>query len=295
MASILIPLPARDFDPTEAAIPWLLLSEAGHAVSFATPDGGTSAADDMMLTGEGLDPWGFVPLLRKLPLFGRMLRAGKAARAAYAEMVQSASFNQPLSWGNLSASAFDGVLFPGGHRARGMRAYLESPELQRLAPAFATAGKPIGAICHGVLVLARSTDPATGRSLLFGKKTTALTWRLEGSAASLGRFIRFWDPHYYRTYSERPGEPAGYMSVQQEVTRALQYASDFKDVPPDDPLFRRKCSGLARDTEDDQSPSWVVRDGNYISARWPGDAYAFARGFIQLIEAAHNDQQAQAS
>jgi putative intracellular protease/amidase len=31
----------------------------------------------------------------------------------------------------------------------------------------------IGAICHGVLVLARTIDPQTGRSLLFGHKVTA--------------------------------------------------------------------------------------------------------------------------
>ena len=284
MAKILIPLPGRDFDPTEVAIPWLLLTGRGHDVSFATPEGRASAADDLMLTGEGLDPWGFLPLLRNLPLFGRVLRAGKAARTAYAEMVQSVSFKQPLRWGDASVDAFDGIVFPGGHRARGMRVYLESPALQHLAVAFATEGKPIGAICHGVLVLARSIDPATGRSLLFGRKTTALTWSLERSAASLGRFVRFWDPQYYRTYRELPGQPAGYMSVQHEVTRALQHASDFKDVSPDDPLFRRKTSGLARDSEGDHTPSWVVRDGSYISARWPGDANDFALQFALLVE-----------
>ena len=284
MAKILIALPGRDFDPTEVAIPWLLLTRRGHEVAFATPDGHASAADDLMLTGEGLDPWGFLPLLRTLPLFGRVLRAGRAARVAYAEMAQSAGFKQPLRWSDARVGAFDGILFPGGHRARGMRAYLESPALQHLAVAFAKEDKPIGAICHGVLVLARSIDPATGRSVLFGRKTTALPWSFENAAASLGRFVRFWDPQYYRTYSELPGQPTGYMSVQQEVTRALQHASDFEDVSPDDPLFRLKTSGLARDNEDDHTPSWVVRDGNYVSARWPGDAHAFALQFALLVE-----------
>jgi hypothetical protein len=27
----------------------------------------------------------------------------------------------------------------------------------------------------------------------------------------------------------------------------------------------------------------LVRDGNYLSARWPGDAYLFAKGFLNLL------------
>ena len=50
-----MPLPRRDFDPTEAAIPWRVLTELGHRVSFATPDARTARADDIMITGRGLD------------------------------------------------------------------------------------------------------------------------------------------------------------------------------------------------------------------------------------------------
>ena len=37
MKKILIPIPANDFDPTEAAIPWKILSENGINITFATP------------------------------------------------------------------------------------------------------------------------------------------------------------------------------------------------------------------------------------------------------------------
>jgi len=67
MAHVLVLLPARDFDPSEAAIGWRVLVDAGHTIDFATPDGRPAVADQMMLTGQGLDPWGTVPLLRKLP------------------------------------------------------------------------------------------------------------------------------------------------------------------------------------------------------------------------------------
>jgi putative intracellular protease/amidase len=283
MAKVVIPIPARDFDPTEVAIPWRALTRPGHTVAFATPDGRPGQADEIMLTGVGLDPWGFIPGLKRLPLIGRALRARGDALQAYAEMTRDPRFQRPLSWDAVDAGAFDGLILPGGHRARGMTEYLESPAIQALVVAFFSAGKPVGAICHGVLVAARSLDPATGRSVLYGRKTTALTWSLERSAARLGGLVRFWDPHYYRTYRDGPGEPAGYMSVEQEVTRALESPTDFRDVPRDAPDHGRKTSGLARDTETDAAPAWVVRDGDYVSARWPGDAHLFARTFAGLL------------
>ncbi len=179
--------------------------------------------------------------------------------------------------------AYDALVLPGGHRARGMRGYLESLEVQQMAVDSFRAGRPVGAICHGVLVAARASDPATGRSVLHGRKTTALTWALERKAWSLAMYTRFWDANYYRTYTEEPGEPFGFMSVQQEVTRALAAPSDFEDVARDAPSYRRKTSGRARDTMTDARPAWVVRDGLYVSARWPGDVHTFARTFCEVL------------
>jgi putative intracellular protease/amidase len=284
MARVLIPLPARDFDPSEAAVGWQVLSKAGHGVVFATPDGRPAAADEMMLSGEGLDLWGAVPLLRKLPLIGLLMRANRDARTAYAAMIADPNYVAPLRWDAVEPSSFDGLLLPGGHRARGMRDYLESAALQRCVAAFFEAGKPVAAICHGVLLAARSVSPKTGRSVLYGLKTTALTWALENSAWKVARITRFWDPHYYRTYLEKAGEPDGYMSVQQEVTRSLASPEDFLDVPKTDPDYRRKTSGLQRDTMDDARPAFVVQDRNYVSARWPGDVHTFAKTFAGLLK-----------
>jgi putative intracellular protease/amidase len=38
---VLDPLPDRDFDVTEVAVPWRLLTDAGHEVVFATETGCT--------------------------------------------------------------------------------------------------------------------------------------------------------------------------------------------------------------------------------------------------------------
>jgi putative intracellular protease/amidase len=282
MPRILIPLPHLDFDPSEVAVSWHTLRADGHQVTFATPDGQPASADELMLSGVGLDPWGWLPGLNRLRVVGLLLRANADARKAYAAMLQDAAFRAPLRWDALDAAAFDGLLLPGGHRARGMREYLESPLLQKLVTAFFAADKPVAAICHGVLLAARSRS-ANGKSVLFGRRTTALTWALEKKAWATARISRFWDPLYYRTYAEAPAQPAGYMSVQQEVTRALADPADFLDVPRDAPDYRRKTNGLARDSGRDASAAFVVRDGNYLSARWPGDVHRFAREFSAMF------------
>jgi putative intracellular protease/amidase len=282
MATVLMPIPALDFDPTEVAVSWQVLRAAGNDVVFATPSGQVGAADDLMVTGRGLDPWGAVPLLRNATLVGRVLRAGATARAAYAALLDD-GFRAPLHWGAARRSAYDGLVLAGGHRARGMRTYLESLEVQQMAVDAFGSGKPVGAICHGVLVAARAVDPATGRSVLHGRRTTALTWALERRAWELTRWTRFWDANYYRTYVEEHGQPWGFLSVEREVTRSLADPADFEDVVKGTPHYRRKTSGRARDTPTDARPAWVVRDGTYVSARWPGDAYTFAATFAEVL------------
>ena len=284
MARVLVLLPARDFDPSEAAVGWRVLANAGHTVSFATPEGRPAVADEMMLTGKGLDPWGAIWLLRNLPLVGLLMRANRDARKAYAEMTVDPNYVAPQRWDAIDVSAFDALLLPGGHRARGMREYLESEILQRHVASFFDEEKPVAAICHGVLLAARSISKHTGRSVLWGYQTTALTWAFEKSAWSVARVTRFWDPNYYRTYPEQNGQPKGFMSVQQEVTRALARPDDFRDVPKTDPDYRRKTSSLARDSRDDETPAFVVRDRNYVSARWPGDAHTFAKTLAGMLK-----------
>lgn len=38
-----------------------------------------------------------------------------------------------------------------------------------------------------------------------------------------------------------------------------------------------------RDSSDDDAATFVVQDGRYISARRPGDAYAFAQRVIDVL------------
>jgi putative intracellular protease/amidase len=283
MTRLVIPIPNCDFDPSEVAVPWHVLKAAGHDIDFATPDGAPSHADELMISGLGLDWWGFVPGLRYFRLVGLALRANRPAREAYERLEADRAFLRPRRYEELRAGDYDALVLPGGHRARGMRAYLESAALRDFVGDFFDSGKPVGAICHGVQLAAHAISKRTGKSVLHGKKTTSLTWALERRAWTVGRIFRFWDPHYYRTYLERDGEAPGYRAVEMEVRRVLASSDDYLDVPDGDPDRARKRSGRYRDGPNDDRFAFVVRDGSYVSARWPGDAHTFARILAKVI------------
>ena len=75
------------------------------------------------------------------------------------------------------------------------------------------------------------------------------------------------------------------MTARLLPRRLLARAEDFLDVPPDAPDYRRKTDGVARDSRGDGRPAFVVCDGHYVSARWPGDVHRFARSYAELVEA----------
>jgi len=103
MPRVLIPLPDREFDPTEVAVPYRVMKASGIDVVFATPVGRKTS----------------------------------------------------LPYAALEAGGFDALLLADGYRARGMRAFLESPLLQGLVADFFDSGQPVAAICHGVVLAAR--------------------------------------------------------------------------------------------------------------------------------------------
>ncbi|MGO9067663.1 hypothetical protein [Mycobacterium sp.] len=55
MGTVLIPIPDRDFDLTGVAVGWQVLRANGHRVVFAAESGAPGVADDIMVSGRGLD------------------------------------------------------------------------------------------------------------------------------------------------------------------------------------------------------------------------------------------------
>jgi protease I len=186
-----------------------------------------------------------------LPRFARSLRAREEGISAYAALAAHPSFLQPLRWDGSRAADFAALHFPGGH-APGMRPYCESLEVQRLAREAFAADQPVSAVCHGVLPLARA-------GVLEGRRTTALTKFMEGIAVALTNKAM---PGHYRTYPE---------SVEHEVRRLIGPKGRFESGPLV-PRYSHKAAPW---------DGFVVEDGNYVSARWPGDAWTLA---LRLME-----------
>lgn len=245
---ILIPIPSSDFDPSEASLPWKLLSESNFKFQFATPNGKKAKADERMLTGKGLG------ILKS----GFMAR--RDARDAYSEMENSKEFQNPIPYSEIKEKDFQAILLPGGH-AQGMKEYLESKILQNVVVDFFHSEKPVAAICHGVLLAARSIDPKTNKSVLYEKNTTALLQKQELLAYYT---TKLWLGNYYKTYP---------LTVQGEVTSFLKSKEQFKTGG----------SLSVRDSLGNPDVGFTVVDGNYVSARWPGDAYQFTNDFKRLL------------
>jgi putative intracellular protease/amidase len=240
-----MPLPDRDFDVTEVAVPWKLLTAGGVEVVFATERGGTApSADPLLLTGV---------------LFGQ-LGADPEPIAFYRELERDPAFRAPLSWAEIDADSYQGLVLPGGH-AKGMRPYLESEVLRGKVLQLWGQARVVGAICHGVIVLARTINPVTGKSVLSGRQTTCLPRYMEQSAWLLTRW-KLGD--YYRTYPTY---------VQDEVKAAVGPSGRVDRGPLE----------LRRGTASDDGPAFLVEDGAYVSARWPGDAYRFGKSILTRL------------
>jgi putative intracellular protease/amidase len=236
---VLLPLPDRDFDPTEVSVPWRALTDVGHEVVFATEAGKAGPVpqcDPLMLSGV---------------VFGK-LGALPENVALYRTLENDGAFCAPLAYEEIVPSSFGALVLPGGH-AKGMRQYLESTVLVERVRAFFDDKKPVGAICHGGIALVRS-------GAVKERRMTALPKWMERAAY----FLTSWKMgDYYRTYPEY---------VEDEVRRV-------NGSMERGPLF-----------SNDYDKPFVVDDATagasrLITARWPGDAKAFAQKLVDVFRA----------
>jgi putative intracellular protease/amidase len=233
---ILMPLPDYDFDPTEASIPWLACQKKGWAVEFSTEHGNIAQADDNRLKGS-------------LP---GLLSASAAARAAYKKMYEDPAYQAPIPYKDINPESYQGLLLPGGDGLR-MRQYFESQILQEKVLQLWLKTILIGAICHGTLVLARTINPQTGYSVLFGYKVTTVPKSLDLFAYHADKWLV---KHGYIMYPK---------CVMDEVQQNLEHSEDLIKGP-----------GFLT--------PFAFIDRNLISARWYLDADVFAQHFTQAMQ-----------
>ncbi|EOI3444388.1 type 1 glutamine amidotransferase domain-containing protein [Cronobacter turicensis] len=116
------------------------LLDAGHQVTFATPNGLAptldKSSDDKMYFNNDVNAWRtHRALLYKLrltsPVSSPVISLARAAQRGYGE--------------------FDAIYIPGGHAP--MQDLLTSPALGQALAAFHAAGKPTALVCHGPIAL----------------------------------------------------------------------------------------------------------------------------------------------
>ncbi|HRD68548.1 MAG TPA: type 1 glutamine amidotransferase domain-containing protein [Legionella sp.] len=248
--TVVINLPEYGFDPTEATVPWSFLKHANMAVQFATPKGLVAKADDRMIK-------------QGLGLLSPLLMTRKSVIDLYEEMIQSKEFLNPLPYEQIDTFAISAAVFPGGH-GEGIKSMLESSILQKKIVECFKLNKVIGALCTGVLVVARSINPETGKSVLFDKNTTAITAWMEQLS---WRITYPWYKNYFRIYP---------VSAQKEIEQLLQSPKQFH--------IGKWNYFPMQYTSHFYSQQFVVIDGNYISGRWPGDCYKFGCELVSMVK-----------
>ena len=158
-------------------------------------------------------------------------------------------FTLNASFADVDPARYDALVVPGGRAPEYLRMNVRVVEITRH---FLAADKPVAAICHGTLVAARAV-------LLRGVRTTGLPRYMERLAWGLTAW-RLGD--YYRTYPEY---------VEDELVRL---GATYERGP---------LTLVERGTADDDRPAFVVEDGHYLSARWPGDAYLLTRRLLERL------------
>jgi putative intracellular protease/amidase len=140
----------------EFAAPYYVLSDAGAAITLASPKGGQPP----------LDPKSDLP--ENLTELSKRFRTDNAAQALLANTKKLA---------DVSADDFDAVFYPGGHGP--MWDMPDNATSIALIEAFVKADKPVAAVCHApaALVNVRGKD---GRYLIKGKRVTGFTNAEEG-------------------------------------------------------------------------------------------------------------------
>jgi len=150
----------------EFAAPYYVFKDAGAEVVLASPKGGQPP----------LDPKSDLPESQT-----ETTHRFRADAAATAQLAHTRKLSE------VSATAFDGVFYPGGHGP--LWDLAQDPVSIALIEAFFQAGKPVGAVCHApaALVHAHARD---GAPLVQGRKVTGFS-NTEEEAVGLSKVVPF--------------------------------------------------------------------------------------------------------
>jgi putative intracellular protease/amidase len=152
-----------------------------------------------------------------------------------------------------------------------MNTMLRNPVLLSKVTEFFAAKKPIGAVCHGTLALARAHLPNSDKSILHGRHVTGLPYYLEVQAYLLTHYLTSLSGPSYQLSTTWPNY------VEDEIIAGVGPDGRY-DAGPVDIL-----APLLPGTWDDHSHTFLVDDGQLLTARFWGDTYIFAQKFAEKL------------
>ncbi len=150
----------------EFAAPFYEFINAGHDVVLASPRGGAVPIDPGSLAESAQTD---------------------ATRRLAADDLNRGQITRTLPLSSVKAGDFDAVFYPGGHGP--MWDLAVDPVNAALLADFWVAGKPVGAVCHGVAALLSARDPG-GQGLLEGRRVTGFS-DAEERAVGLDEVVPF--------------------------------------------------------------------------------------------------------
>jgi putative intracellular protease/amidase len=150
----------------ELAVPYFAFIDAGAAVEFASPRGGSVPFDPASIKDAGTNHAAVERLLNDATLQARLAATIPVA--------------------TVDGAVFDAVFFPGGH---GTMWDLPHASVGKVAGDAFQAGRLVGSVCHGAAGLVSAVD-ATGKPIVNGRRINSFT-NAEETAAGLMNVVPF--------------------------------------------------------------------------------------------------------
>jgi putative intracellular protease/amidase len=152
----------------ELMVPVKMLLDAGHHVTFATPEGRAPAVDKSSLDAQYFGGDGAALAAHRALMEQLALTAPDASPVVSLARVEQQGYGR-----------YDAVYVPGGHAP--MQDLIRSPQAGRLLKAFHAAGKTTALVCHGPAALLSTVgQPDFVARLEAGKPATRPQWIYAG-------------------------------------------------------------------------------------------------------------------
>eukprot|EP01084_Bolivina_argentea_P198256 339542_1 len=240
---VLFLLPQWGFDPTEASVPWYIMTKLydNIQITFATPTKQISCADKLVLSGY---VFGFIKASSNAVKYTKLL-------------VESDEFKNPIAYKNIVMDEYDGIFIPGGHDPQVVsltKNKLLTQKLKEFVDNDSNNNKPIAAICHGVQLLHNS-------DILKDVKVTAVCSWMERVAVILS----YWQYGGYHL-STTDGS-----YLQEQIGKnCKEFVCGSKNM----------LQLIVHGSMDNHTTAFIVEDNRFVTARFPGDAYLIAKRFV---------------